>query len=79
MKIGRVAYNTGISLTLCFILKANVNVADIEMAELHGWLSLKFKNKSHTLPFFNLKYHVGSYHIFEYYLVCECYKLLEGK
>lgn len=50
MKIGRVAYNTRILRTLCFILNANVNVPDVEMAELHAWLSLKLKNKSHWLP-----------------------------
>lgn len=50
MKIGRVACNTRIWITLCFILKANVNVPDVE---LHGWLSLKLKNKS--------QYYVGSY------------------
>lgn len=51
MKIGRVAYNTRILITLCFILKANVNVPDVEMAELHACLSLKLKNESHWLPF----------------------------
>lgn len=50
MKIGRVAYNTRILITFCFILKANVHVPDVEMAELHAWLSLKLKNKSHWLP-----------------------------
>lgn len=48
MKTGRVAYNTRILISLCFILKANVNVPDVE---LHGWLSLKLKSKSHWLPF----------------------------